>query len=106
MAFLNEHFPTGLRATGTALSWNLGFGNLSASATSRIRLPCSRPARVAKETGRLIAPAGQFRSAARWSAARRILFARQSLRMKPCSWANTMACARELTPSLSNRFEA
>jgi hypothetical protein len=26
MAFLNERFPTELRATGTALSWNVGYG--------------------------------------------------------------------------------
>jgi hypothetical protein len=25
LIFLNERFPTGLRSTGTALSWNLGF---------------------------------------------------------------------------------
>jgi MHS family proline/betaine transporter-like MFS transporter len=26
MVFLNERFPAGLRATGTALSWNIGYG--------------------------------------------------------------------------------
>jgi succinate-acetate transporter protein len=25
MIFLNEHFPTNIRATGTALCWNLGY---------------------------------------------------------------------------------